>query len=104
MREEVMGDWWRTHNAEIHDLCSSPNIIQVIISRTIRWEKHVICIYMEREEGHIECWWGNMMERNHLEDLIIDRRIMLKGMLKKYHGSAWTGLIWLRTGTSGRLL
>ena len=44
------------------------------------------------------------MERNNLEDLIIDRRIMLKGMLKKYHGSAWTGLIWLRTGTSGRLL
>jgi len=34
------------------------------------------------------------MERNHLEDLVIDRRIMLKGMLMKYHGSAWTGLIY----------
>jgi len=48
---------------------------------------------MERGEGHIGCWCGNMMERNHLEDLIIDRRIMLKEMLKKYHGSAWTGLM-----------
>ena len=46
MREEVMGDWWRMHNAEIHDLCSSPNIIQVIRSRTIRWKKHVIYIYI----------------------------------------------------------
>jgi len=45
-----------------------------------------------------------MRERNHLEDIIIDRRITLKGMLKKYHGNSWTGLIWLRAGTSGRLL
>jgi hypothetical protein len=40
------------------------------------------------------------MERNHLDDLNIDRRIILKGMLKKYDGRAWTGLIWLSTGTS----
>jgi hypothetical protein len=31
-------------------------------------------------------------------------RIILKLILKKQHGSAWTGLIWLRTVTSGRLL
>ena len=41
-----MGDWWRMHNVEIHDLYSSPNVIQVIRSRTIRCEKHVIYIYI----------------------------------------------------------
>ena len=70
MREEVMGDWWRMHNVEIHDLYSSPNVIQVIRSRTIRCEKHVIYIYIhiyiyinthtyiytERGEGYIGCW------------------------------------------------
>jgi len=33
------------HNVEIHDLYSSPNIIQVIRSSTIRWEEHVIYIH-----------------------------------------------------------
>ena len=46
MREEVMGDWWRLHNKELHDLYSSPNIIRVIRSITIRWEKHMIYIYI----------------------------------------------------------
>jgi hypothetical protein len=54
MREEVMGDWWRPHNEVLHDLYSSPHIIiQVIRSRTIRWEKHVI-IYIWREERGIQ--------------------------------------------------
>jgi len=39
MREEVMCDWWGMHNVEINNLYSSPNIIQVIRSRTIRWGK-----------------------------------------------------------------
>jgi hypothetical protein len=29
---------------------------------------------------------------------------MLKWILKEQHGRMWTGLIWLRIGTSGRLL
>jgi hypothetical protein len=44
---------------------------------------------------HIGFWWGNLRENNHLEDLGIDGRIILKWVFKKWMG-AWTGLIWFR--------
>jgi hypothetical protein len=34
----------------------------------------------------------------------LDGRIILKWILKKWDGEAWTGLIWLRIGTGGGLL
>jgi hypothetical protein len=39
-----------------------------------------------------------------LKDVGIEERIILKWILKKLDGTAWTGLIWLGIGTSGRLL
>jgi hypothetical protein len=56
-----------------------------------------------REEVCTEFERGCLKERSHLEDLGIDRRIILKWILKKENGRVWTGLIWLMTGTSGRL-
>jgi hypothetical protein len=41
--------------------------------------------------------WENMSERNHLEDLGVDGRVILKWVLKK-QGGAWTRLIWVRIG------
>jgi hypothetical protein len=38
-----------------------------------------------------------------LENLDIDRRIILELKFKKLDREAWTGLIWLRRGTGGRL-
>jgi hypothetical protein len=43
-------------------------------------------------------------ERDHLEDLGVDGRIVIKCIFKKYYGEAWTGLIWFRLGTGGGLL
>lgn len=43
-------------------------------------------------------------ERDTLEDLGVDRRIILKLALKKQDGQGWTGLLWLLVQTSGRLL
>jgi len=37
----------------------------------------------ERGEVHSELWWEIMREREHLEDLGVDKRIILKQMLKK---------------------
>jgi hypothetical protein len=41
--------------------------------------------------------------RYHLGDLRIDGRILLKLIFKKRDVRVWTGFVWLRTGTSGRL-
>jgi hypothetical protein len=35
--DEVRGEWRRLHNEEFNDLYLSPNIMQVIKSRIIRW-------------------------------------------------------------------
>lgn len=37
------------------------------------------------------CSWGNLWEREHLEDLG-DRRIVLKWVLSNSFGRVWTGL------------
>ena len=49
-------------------------------------------------------WWGNMKERDHLEGLVIDGRVILKWILKKWVGEIWTGLIWPRIRKGGRCL
>jgi hypothetical protein len=36
-KREEEGSWRKLHNDEIHSLFSSPNIVRVIKSRTMRW-------------------------------------------------------------------
>jgi hypothetical protein len=45
---------------------------------------------------------GNPRERDHLEGLDVDGRIILKWIFRKWNGEAWTGLIWLRKVTGCR--
>jgi hypothetical protein len=40
-RDKVTGEWRKRHNEELRDLYSSPNIVQVIKSRRMRWAGHV---------------------------------------------------------------
>jgi hypothetical protein len=40
-RYEVMGDWRKVHNKELHAMYSSPSIIRIIKSRRMRWASHV---------------------------------------------------------------
>ena len=40
-RDDVTGEWRRSHNEELNGLYSSPNIVRVIKSRRMRWAGHV---------------------------------------------------------------
>jgi hypothetical protein len=46
-------------------------------------------------------WWGNLRERQHLEDTGVDGRIILKWFFRKWDVGTCTGWIWLRIGTGG---
>jgi hypothetical protein len=43
-------------------------------------------------------------ERYHFGNLVVDGRILLKLMLKKYVVRMETGFIWLRIGSNGGIL
>jgi hypothetical protein len=74
----------------------------MIKSRRMRWAVHVV--RMGAGEGHTEFWWGDPREGEHLEDLDVDGRIILKWVSKKWDEETWIGLIWLRIRTGGRYL
>ena len=42
---------------------------------------------------HTGFWWGDLKERDHLEDLGVDRRIVLKWIFKKWDWEAWKKLL-----------
>jgi hypothetical protein len=48
-RDEVMGEWWKLHNEELHNLYPSPDIIRQIRSSQMRWAAHVARMGEERK-------------------------------------------------------
>jgi hypothetical protein len=74
----------------------------MIKSRRMRWAGHVACLGDRR--GAYRVFVGDPMERDHMEDLMIDGRIILKWMFKMWDGEAWAGLLWIRTGTGGEYM
>jgi hypothetical protein len=53
-RDKVTGEWRRLRNKELYALNSSPNIIWVIKSRTLKWAGHVA--RMGEKRGAYRVW------------------------------------------------
>ena len=43
-------------------------------------------------------WWGNLRERDHVEDPGLDGRIILRWIFRKWDVGEWSRSSWLRIG------
>ena len=89
----------KLHNEELNDLYSSPNIVQVIKSRRMRWAGHGA--RMEEGRGAHKVLVGKPEGKDHWVDQDVDGRIILRGILRKWEGVVGNGWSWLRVGTGG---
>jgi len=68
----------------------------------MRWAGHVA--QWGRGEEYTGLWWGNLRKRYHLEDPVVDGRIIITWFFRKWDVEAWIGSSWLRIGTGGGLV
>ena len=54
-----------------------------------------------RGEVYTGLWLGDLRERDHLQDLGVDGRIILRWIFRKCDVGTWTGSSWLWIGTGG---
>jgi hypothetical protein len=76
-KREEHGSWRKLHNDELHSLYSSPNIVRVIKSRTMKWAGHVARTG-GGAEVFTEFWLGGPKARVHWKDLGVGGRITLR--------------------------
>jgi hypothetical protein len=82
--EEATGEWRKLHNEQLHHLFCSPYIIHFTRTQRMRWVGHVTCVCVGGGQLHTaEFCCRNLKGRDHLEDLGIDRIIILKWILRK---------------------
>jgi hypothetical protein len=62
-RDEVTGEWRKLHYEELRDLYSSPSIIRIIKTRTMRWAGHVARMVEKRNAYRLLV--GKPEERDH---------------------------------------
>ena len=56
---------------------------------------------MGEKRGIYRVWWGNLRERDYLEDPGVDGRKILRWTFRKWNVGVWTGSSWLGIGTGG---
>ena len=98
MSYEVTGYWRNLHSEELNDLYSSPTI-RVMKQRKIRWEEHAA--RMGETKGVYKVLVENLKERDHLEEPVVDGKIILRESSGCGMEVVWTGYIWLGIETCG---
>jgi hypothetical protein len=92
-RDEVTWEWRELHNEELNGLYSSPNSIRVAKSIRMKWTVHVPLMRDRKYVYKTKFLWGNLRERDHLEDPGVDERILLRCFFRNWDVGAWTGLV-----------
>jgi hypothetical protein len=99
-RKEVTEEW-RILHIELHNLCTSPNIVREIKSRRMRWAGHIAHMVEMRNVYTIlvrKPEWKRSLQttRQNMNNI--------KSILKKEIMRVWTGFTWLTIESSGGLL
>ena len=97
--DEVTGERRRLRNEELNDLYSSPNIVQVIKSRRMRWAGNLE--HMGEERGVYGVLVGKPEGKNHWGDLGVDGWIILGWISRRWDVGIRTELGWSRIETGG---
>jgi hypothetical protein len=90
-RDEVTGDWRKLHNEELHNLYPSPIIFRKIKSRRMRWAENVAT---NGENRNAYMFLVGKLEGKRPLGKPTSGRVILKWILERYDGMAWTGFIW----------
>jgi hypothetical protein len=101
-RDEVIGEWRKLHNQELHDLYSSPSIIRIMKLRRMRWAWHVARMGAKRNAYRLLV--GKPEGRRTLERPRHRWLDNIRMDLVEVDGVMWAGLVRLRIGTGGELL
>jgi len=59
-KDEVTGDWRKLHNEDRNDMCSSPIIFRVIISRRLSRTGYVVSMGERRGVHTVLVWVGTL--------------------------------------------
>jgi hypothetical protein len=84
----VTEEWSSLRNEELYDLYCSLNIIQVVKLGVMRWAGYVA--RMGDQKDAYRFWWRDPREGEHLEDVHVDMRIILKFIFKKCDEEPWS--------------
>jgi hypothetical protein len=75
-RNEITWELRRLQKEELYDMFFSLDVMWATRLRRTRWVGHVAC--MAERKMYIGFWWENLREREHLEGIGGEGRIILK--------------------------
>jgi hypothetical protein len=83
-KDEVTGEWRKLHDEQLNYLYSSPNIIQVIKQKRMRWAGHIT--HMTERRGAYKVLVGKPGRKRPFEEPGIEGRIILSCVFRKWDG------------------